>query len=206
MCAPVLVAMGVEATTAATIGSVFSVASTAFSVFSSFQQASAQEAEGEYQEGVAQYNARVQENEAVETRNKATEEENIHRRKVAGLLSQQRAELGASGVQLTSGSALQLQENTITLGEADALRIRSNYDSQVASLETSADLTRSQGEFAKTAAENRATGTILSGIGSGLSGLASGVSDKWFTPASSAVTSSAVSMQPFDYNTNLGIA
>lgn len=149
-------------------------ASTAFSMYSQVQQ-------GKYQSGVAEYNARIAENQAQEVRNKATEEENVHREKVARLLSQQRAQMGAANVQLTSGSALQLQEDTLTLGEADALRIRRTGDSQFSALTSQSELASSQADMATSAGTSAATGTLLSGTASMLG---TGVADKWFTPTS----------------------
>ena len=69
------------------------------------------------------------------------------------------------------------------LGEADALRIRSTTEAQTGSLLTQAELTRSEGEYAQIAGQNKALGSILKGASS-ISG--SGVADKWFTPDSSA--------------------
>ena len=79
--------------------------STAFAAKSAIDQ-------GKFQKGTARYNARVAENKAQETRAAGTEAENAHRQKVAMLLSKQRAQLGAAGVDLGSGSPLQLQEDT----------------------------------------------------------------------------------------------
>lgn len=159
-----------------TIMAVMTVASTAV-------QMQAQRQEGRYKRGVAEYNARVAENEAQETRAAGVEAENIQRRKTALLLSKQRAQLGAAGVELGTGSALQLQEDTVTLGEADALRIRSNFEAKVGSLETGAALTRSQGAFAESIGKARAAGTLLSGAGKVID---TGVADKWFKPDSAA--------------------
>ncbi len=155
-------------------------------IASTFVTAQAQREQGRYQKGVADYNARVAENEAQEVREAGVEAENIHRQKAAQLLAKQKAQLGAAGVELTSGSPLQLQEDTVTLGEADALRIRSNFERRAEALETGAVLTRSRGEAAKDALNKQATGTLLSGIGETID---TGVADKWFTPNSAAVTS-----------------
>ena len=139
---------------------------------------------GKFEKGVADYNARVAENEAEETRNAGVEQENIQRRRTAELLSKQRAQLGASNVDLSTGSALQLQEDTATLGEADALRIRSNFEGRAEALETGSVLTRQQGEFAESAGRGDAFGTLLSGTSKALG---TGVADKWFTPDSAAI-------------------
>ena len=163
------------------IQAVVAVASVAMTV-------STQRKQSRYQKGVADYNARVSENEAQETRTAGVEAENVHRRKVAALLSKQRAQLGASGVELGSGSPLQLQEDTVTLGEADALRIRSNFESRAAALETSAELTKSKGAFAESIGKSKVTGTILGGASKVLD---TGVADKWFTQDSAALAGDA---------------
>lgn len=159
-----------------TAGVVLMGVTTAVSVNQGYQQ-------GKYEEGVGKYNARVSQNQAQEVRNQGNEAENAHRQRVAELLSKQRAQLGASGVSLTSGSPLQLQQDTITLGEADALRIRNNYSSKVGALGVESTLLESQGKFAKSAGNSAAFGSLLKG-GSNIMG--TGVADKWFTPNSSA--------------------
>jgi len=127
-------------------------------------QADQQRAQGEYKKGVADYNAQVAENEAKQVKTAGLEAENAQRRKTAELLSRQRAQIGASGVDLTTGSALQLQEDTETLGEVDALRIRSNFQRHADALRAGAGLTRSAGEFSLLAGRRAAQGTILRGL------------------------------------------
>lgn len=162
--------------------------STAFTARSQIQQ-------GKYKEKIAQYNARVAENQAQEVRRAGTEAENIKRRETAELLSRQQAQLGAAGIELGSGSALQLQESTVTFGEADALRIRSNTAAQISALQTGAELTRAQGVASKRAGYASATGTLLSGTAKFLG---TGVADKWFTPESAAVVN-APAADPYAY-------
>lgn len=160
-----------------TIMATVAVVSAAFTAQQQVQQ-------GEFQRGVSEYNARVAENEAEETRRAGVEAENIQRRKTAELISKQRAQLGAANIDLGSGSALQLQEEAAALGEADALRIRSNFEARARSLETGADLTLSEGVFAEQAGQTAAAGTLLQGASTALS---TGVADKWFTPDSAGV-------------------
>lgn len=155
----------------------------AVAVVSAAFTANQQRQQGKFQKGTAEYNARVAENEAEETRRAGVERENIQRRKTAELLSKQRAQLGAANVDLSSGSALQLQEETQALGEADALRIRSNFESRAGALDTGAELTQTQGEFAEASGRNQAVGTLLQGASTALG---TGVADKWFTPNSAA--------------------
>ena len=175
-----------------TIMAAVAVVSTAFT-------ANQQVKQGKFQKATAEYNSRVAENEAEETRNAGVERENIQRRKTAELLSKQRAQLGAGNIDLTSGSALQLQEETVALGEADALRIRSNFENQAGALDTGAALTEAQGEFAESAGRGAAVGTVLQGASTVLG---TGVADKWFTPTSAAVTNSNLAT-PTDINSAL---
>lgn len=154
-----------------TIMAVTTVASTAFGVVQAKQQARDQKA-------VADYNARVSENAAQESRNKATEAENAQRLKTARLLSKQKAQFGAAGIDLSSGSALQLQEDTVTLGEADALRIRRSGDSQFSGLVEESELETAKGEMAESQGDLNVAGTLLSGAGNLMK---TGVADKWFT-------------------------
>jgi hypothetical protein len=156
-------------------------------IFGALQQSKAAKAEARNAKGVADYNARVAENRAEETRNVGVEAENVQRRKTAQLLSKQRAQLGAAGVDLMSGSAFALQEDTVALGEADALRIRGNTDSEVDSLRTSAGLTKQQGDYAVAAGNNASNAALIGGIASSGSALSKrAVSEKWFTTKSSA--------------------
>ena len=177
-----------------TIMAATAVVSAAFTANQQIQQ-------GKYQKGVAKYNAAVAENEAQEVQNKSVEEENLQRRRTAELLSKQRAQLGAANVDLSSGSALQLQEDTIALGEADAMRIRSNYDAQVESLQTQANLLTNNAEFNRQAGQGAATGTLLKGAAS-IAG--SGVADSWFSSDSAAMQPLAGTPSPISSTGQLG--
>jgi hypothetical protein len=142
-----------------------------------------QRAQGKFQKGTARFNARQAENEATQTRNKSVIEENKSRRSTSELVSRQRARLAASNVDVSSGSALQLQEDAALLGEVDALRIRSNLESKAVSLEDQAQLTLRSGEFAEQAGRNAATGTLLSAAGdiAGNEQVAGAVNSKWYS-------------------------
>lgn len=161
------------------------VGATLYSGYTQRQQANAQ---GRVARQTANYNARLQENEAQRVRNVGIEEENKQRRMTAEMLSNQRAQLGAAGVQLNTGSALQLQEDTVNLGEVDALRIRRNYADEAKSMEQGAVLTRNEGAQAR--AGYRASGSaaftnsVLSAGGT--------VASKWYSPKSAAVQQSRV--------------
>lgn len=110
--------------------------------------------QGKFEEGVANYNARQTENEATMTRNKGVEQENKQRRATAELISKQKAQSAASGVDVNTGSAVQLRDDSALLGELDALTIRENFENQAQSFDDQASLTRQQGKNAKRAGRN----------------------------------------------------
>lgn len=142
---------------------------------------------GEYQNDVARYNARQTENEATRVREKGTEEEIKHRNKVEQLVSRQRATLGSAGVDINTGSAMDIQEDALIMGEADALRIRSNYSDQAEAMEGQAALTRDQGKMAERAGNNAFYTSLLSAGGQ--------VAGSWYTPKSAKTVSNTASLQ-----------
>lgn len=152
-----------------TIMTAMAIASASVSAYSANEQ-------GENAKSVARFNAREAENEATLTRNRGVEEENKHREKVEQLKSKQRAQLGAANVDLNTGSALQIQEDTALLGEVDSLRIRTNFQDQGASLDRSVGLINSQGDAAESASRLQVAGSLLQGAGA--------VAGKWYSPNS----------------------
>jgi hypothetical protein len=141
---------------------------------------------GKFDNEVSKYNARNLENEATRIRNKGNQEEGKQRRATAELISKQRASAGASGVDIDSGSPLQLQEDARTLGEVDALRIRQNFRDEARVRDDASLLARAEGQAAQSRGKNALTNSII-GVGSAY--LGSKVSNKWFKSDSAAVTS-----------------
>ena len=128
---------------------------------------------GQYQSGQAQkaaanYNARVQEAQAIQQ--DMENRENIRRERKAGqgLLSSQRQKLGASGVVIQTGSPLEVLGRTageLELRAQDAARAgRSNLQYGL----SQAQMTKWEGKQAATAATIGASGTLLQGIGSAI--------------------------------------
>jgi len=169
----------------------------AVSLYQGYQQNRQAKAQAKYQEHTGRYNARQQENQAIKTRNKGVEEENRQRAATAELLSRQRAQFGAAGVQLDSGSALQLQEDTSRLGELDALRIRGNYADEASSMDEQSRNTLWEGkaQASMTRAEGKAalTGGVLSAGGA--------VAKKWYS-SKSALTQKASTNSGGNFHSN----
>ena len=159
---------------------------TAISAVSTVAQGYAAKQKDKYDNSVAQYNTRVQENQATMTANKGVQAENAQRQRTAQLIAQQRAQIGANNISLNSGSASSLIQDTSMLGEMDALQIKSNYTQRVGSLGQQANLTRNQGAAALSAGNTAFSNSILS-AGAGFVG-SKAVADKWFKPDSLAKT------------------
>ena len=129
---------------------------------------------GQYQSGQAQkaaanYNARVQEAQAIQQ--DMENRENIRRERKAGqgFLSSQRQKLGDSGVVIQTGSPLEVLGRTageLELRAQDAARAgRSNLQYGL----SQAQMTKWEGKQAATAATLGSAGTLLQGTGQAIS-------------------------------------
>lgn len=148
---------------------VLAVASLALGVYSGVQTSKAQKAAGEYQQQVADQNAAIGRNQAEQARQIGNIEEARVRRQARAAVASQRAALAANGLDINSGTALDLQAETAGFGEADALTARSNALRQAWGFEVGAVNDVNQGRAARAAGQNAATGTLLT-TGANLAG------------------------------------
>jgi hypothetical protein len=102
------------------------MASTAGTIYSGIAQANALKAQMEVQKQVSEMNQRVADYKAKDAIERGKEDEVQYRKQVKRVIGAQRAALGASGIEIGSGSALDLQTDAAAIGEADALTIRQN--------------------------------------------------------------------------------
>ena len=148
-------------------------------------QAQGQRHAGESKAAEYRYQAEIDENnrkvalwKAADAKARGAKDEAAHRVKVAALKGRQRSALAASGVELGSGSALDILGDTAALGELDALTIRSNaeresYEQNVvaSNLKANAGMKRMGADNAIIAGKIGAQTSLLSGAGS--------VASKW---------------------------
>lgn len=156
----------------ATIAAAASVASAAMGAFGAIQQGQAAKNAAEYQAAVDRNNQQVAEWQAKDAVDRGAEAERQHRIKVAGVLGSQKAAMAANGLDLSSGSPLDILGDTAMYGELDALTIRSNaereaYGYRVRSQDfaSSAQLAQMRGSSAATAGMIGAGATLLTGAG-----------------------------------------
>lgn len=133
------------------------------SIGGAITQAQAAKTQGEFSRQQAERNARLAEQQAEQAEQQGEKEANIHRQKVRALVGSQRAAQAAQGIDVGSGSALELQEQTTAFGEQDATQIRLNAYRQAFGFREQGRQERAQGQFDYAASRNEARNTLLTG-------------------------------------------
>lgn len=111
----------------------------------------------------ADFQARVNEEQAARERLVSAQEERDFRKQQESILSQRRAAMGKSGVSQGTGSPLLAASDFSSEAELQALRIRSGGQTRSTRLEQQADLFRMGGKSAQRQGFARAGSSLLSG-------------------------------------------
>ena len=166
--------LGLE--TMAIVGMVASAASTGMSVLGAIQQGQAAQAQANYQAKVQENNATAARMQAADAIERGKLEENNQRKQVARMLGAQRAGIAGSGFELGDETSQDILGDTAAMGELDARMIRTNaareawgYEYQASNEMAGAAITRARGENARIASYWSA-GTDLLGGASKFSG------------------------------------
>lgn len=161
------------------IATVASIASGGLSAIGAISNANAQAKQAEYNAATARNNQQLAENAAKEATQAGQTREANSRMASAQLRSRQRAVLASNGVDVNTGSALGIQEDTAQAGELDALTIRSNaereavgYRNQGANFGGEAALAAARAANATSAGYFSAGGSLLTSAGN--------VAQKWY--------------------------
>ncbi|MEG3641096.1 hypothetical protein [Magnetococcus sp. PR-3] len=155
----------------AALGSATSVLGTGMRMLQSRQQAKYQQQVANNNATLAQMNAQ----DALDRGRLAKQNKRLQNRALAG---KQRAMLGASGVELESGSALEMQVDSAEMAEMDLLQIEANAQREAWRHSVHAGHERAQGELAMMAGANNATQSFMQGMGSLLKD-GRKVADRW---------------------------
>lgn len=149
---------------------ILAAASTAAAAAGLVMQGNAAAAEADYNAAVQRNNAILSANRAQQERDRGRQEEDRKRREIARVVGSQRAQTGASGIELSSGSPLDVLTGTIQEGEVDALQIRRNaeqrardYEYEGRNLRAEAVMTERAGQSARRQGFLSAGGTVLGG-------------------------------------------
>lgn len=131
-----------------------------------------------YQAAVARNNSTVAQSNAQYALSAGRQSEYAQRQKTAQMIGMQRAQMAANGIDIGSGTPANIQADTASVGEMDALTIRNNaarqaygYQVQAADFDANAML------LDRTAANAKKAGNM--GAFSSIVGGASSVADKW---------------------------
>lgn len=128
-------------------------------------QAYNQHEQGQYEQDVANYNAKVGEQQAKQVEEIGNIQEQQQRTKVRQMIGAQRAAMAASGATVDEGTFGNLLDDTYMAGEMDAQNIRANAMKEAWGYRVGADMTRRQGQAAAAAGNAAAFGTLLTGAG-----------------------------------------
>lgn len=121
---------------------------------------------------ISDFNASVADQQSADATAQGTIEENRYRTGVRTMIGSQRAGFAANNVDVGYGSAVDVQADAATLGELDALQIRTNaarqawgYQVQAADYRKAAEVTRKTGIAQNAAAGVSATGQYIAAAG-----------------------------------------
>lgn len=128
----------------------------------------AMNAYGQYQAGqfnadMAERQAEIQQMAADDALERGEEAADRQRDQTQDLIGSQRAALGASGVQMDTGSALRLQADSAYLGELDALTIEENARREAMGLSRGAQDRQLEAKFSRNRGTFGAGATLLTG-------------------------------------------
>lgn len=121
--------------------------------------------EGDFSSDTLTSNAVFKNQTAQETINAGDTSADWQRVRTGQDIGTQRTAQAANGIDVNSGSAAQLQDDTSMIGELDALTIQNNAAREAYGYKVQAKQDILNAAQVKTNASNRATGSILGGLG-----------------------------------------
>lgn len=130
-------------------------------VSSSYSQAQALKTQGDYQRQQAEMNAKIADFQALDAIKRGDKAAGMAERKSRQLQGSQRAALAAQGLNVDSGSGLELQNDSAELGAIDSATIKNNAWLEAWGYRAQSLDLNSQGQFAQMSANNQASSTLL---------------------------------------------
>lgn len=146
----------------------------AIAVVGGVMQAQNSKQQGDYSSDMLQKNAAFKNKAADETEIVGNTSADWQRVKTKQAIGTQRTALAANGVDVNSGSASQLQDDTAMLGELDALTIQNNAAREAYGYRVQATQDLDNSVQVVKNAKNSGIGSILGGVGSAFGSFAGG--------------------------------
>lgn len=154
------------------------IASAVVAAYGAYEEGQAQKGMYQYQAGVARNNSIIASYNAQNATQVGSVLENTKRQQTAQTMATYRAKAGGAGVDLQSGSPLNVQGDIAGLGELDALTIRHNAAREAWGYNVAGQSYAAQAGADETASRNAETMGELGAFASILGG-ASTVSSRW---------------------------
>lgn len=164
--AGLLSGLGIAATGMGAVGLGATVASGVMSAAAAYQQ-------GQVAAQVGKANQQIAEDAARRERQRGEEEAQAIRRKASQLTGTQRNIMAARGLDLESGTALDLTEQSNFFGEWDAAMARQNAEYRANTYRNQGRMARFEGQMEARNANARAAGSLLAATTT--------VADKWYS-------------------------
>lgn len=143
-----------------------------YGAYSQYETGEAQKKAARQQRVLAQKNAEMLDAAATDATDRGNEEAMLINRRARNLRGEQRAAFASQGVDVGSGTALDLQNETSLLGTIDAEQTRKNAFREAWGIRTQAGNQRLAGDYAYSAgmnqakaSRNQAYGSVLGGAG-----------------------------------------
>ena len=140
------------------------IASAGASIAGGYIQGKDAESQAQAQAQAAIYNAQQLEQQATQTRQKADADMRLSRLQSLQHLGTERALYGASGVDLSTGSPLDVLASDASTAEADALAIQRQGETTASRYEQQASLERQQAQNALTLGRKKASSSTVLGL------------------------------------------
>lgn len=132
--------------------------------------ADAAKRQGEFEAQALEYNASIADMQAADALEIGEDQQQLHMLEVRRLIGEQRTTLAGSGVDISSGTALDIQEDSAFLGEIDRQMIASNaareawgFKAQAGDIRNRARLTRAGAKNIAQSYRNQAISTMIGG-------------------------------------------
>ncbi len=140
-----------------------SLVNSAGSLATSISQAGAARAQGEYQKQQYETNARLADLQAKDAIDRGDKDAAAVHKKGLQVQGAQRAALAAQGIDVGSGSALEIQLETGSMARTEAAEVRNNAWREAWGYKVQANNYRGQGTMADLASQNQSRNTLLTG-------------------------------------------
>lgn len=148
------------------------------SMGNAFSQSQAIQAQAAFQKQQYDTNATLADMQSQDAINRGDKQAQLIKTKTSQMISSQRAAMGAQGVEVNSGSNMQIQEDTASIGALDALTAKNNAWREAWGYKMQASQYRGAGAMASLAADNESRNTLLTG---GMQMLGYGLKSAYYT-------------------------